>query len=342
MSTREKPVVGITMGDAAGIGPEIVVKMFDNPVHAGGARRVVIGDARVIEDAVQRFTKTKPKINGIEKIDDARFETGAVDVLDLGNLSLSDFAPGTINAACGRAFVEYIRMAARLAMEGEIDAISSAPTNKEAMHAAGHYYPGQTEVFAEETGTDTYFTILIGGPIRAYLVSSHVSLSEAIGLVTQSRVTDVLNTAISSLKDLWKIDNPSIAVAGLNPHAGDGGLFGKEEIEIVAPAIEQVKLQGHSIIGPLPSDSMFLEAEKGIYDGIVAMYHDQGVIPLKRHGYVTAIAGMPILRTTAGHGTAYNIAGKGVADEKIMAKAVELAAELARRRAGNDGGGTDG
>lgn len=342
MSARDIPLVGVTMGDAAGIGPEIVVKMFDDPSLSSVARRIVIGDARVIEDAARRFTKSKPKINGVSTVGAARFEPGTIDVLDLANLATTDFQPAVINAACGQAFVEYIRTAARLALDGEIDAISSAPTNKEAMHAAGHFYPGQTEVFAEETGAKTYFTILVGGPIRAYLVSSHVSLTEAITLITPSRIRDVLDAAVSSLSDLWKIENPSIAVAGLNPHAGDGGLFGQEEIEIISPVIEEFRSRGHNVIGPLPSDSMFLEADKGVYDSNVAMYHDQGVIPLKRHGYVTTIAGMPILRTTAGHGTAYNIAGKGVADPSVMKKAVALAAELAARRAAKGSGAADG
>lgn len=342
MSGVKKPIVGVTMGDAAGIGPEIVVKMFDNPQNANAARRIVIGDARIIEDAVQRFTKTKPKVRGVDGISKAAFNDGEIDVLDLANLSVSDFTPGQVNASCGKAFVEYIRNAARLALSGEIDAISSAPTNKEAMHAAGEFYPGQTEVFAEETNSETYFTILVGGPIRAFLVSSHVSLTDAISLVTKERIADVLSTAAEALNDLWKISKPTIAVAGLNPHAGDGGLFGREEIEIISPVIEDFRKSGHNIVGPLPSDSMFLEADQGVYDGIVAMYHDQGVIPLKRHGYVTTIAGMPILRTTAGHGTAYNIAGKGIASELVMTKAVALAAELASRRGGSNSLGSDG
>lgn len=332
MNENTKPIIGITMGDAAGISPELVAKLFDDPSNAQLARRVVIGDARVMSAAVEQFTKSRPKIHAIDTIAQAKFVDGQVDVLDLANLAPSDYELGRVNASCGKAFVEYIRVAAQLALKGEIDAITSAPTNKEAMHAAGQFYPGQTEVFGEETGSSDYFTILVGGPIRAFLMSSHVSLTEAISLVTQSRMESVLNHAVSALKDLWKIDDPLIAVAGLNPHAGDGGLFGMEEIENIIPVVEKFKQAGHRIVGPYPSDSMFLEADRGDYDGVVAMYHDQGVIPLKRHGYVTTIAGMPILRTTAGHGTAYNIAGRGIANPTVMAKAVELAAELAVRR----------
>ena len=333
MQKENRPVVAITMGDAAGVGPELVAKLFDDPAADRQARRLIIGDARVMQDAVTRFSTTAPRIRAIDSVSQAGFEPGVIDVLDMANLAPSDFEMGEVNASCGKAFVEYIRKAAQLALSGEIDAITSAPTNKEAMHAAGEFYPGQTEVFAEETGSDDFFTILVGGPIRAYLVSTHVSLRQAIDMVTAERMERILSRAISSLQDLWKISDPTIAVAGLNPHAGDGGLFGREEIEFITPVIERFRAQGARVSGPYPSDSMFLAADRGDYDGVVAMYHDQGVIPLKRHGYVTTIAGMPILRTTAGHGTAYNIAGQGIASPKVMASAVSLAAELAARRA---------
>jgi 4-phospho-D-threonate 3-dehydrogenase / 4-phospho-D-erythronate 3-dehydrogenase len=256
-------------------------------------------------------------------------------VIDLANLAPGDFEAGRVNASCGQAFVDYIRASARLALDGDIDAIASAPTNKEAMHAAGHLYAGQTEVFAEATDTKNFFTVLTGGKVKVFLVSSHVSLREAIDLVKPERVERVIRIAREALRELWHVENPKLAVAGLNPHAGDGGLFGREEIEHVIPVMQRLSAEGFDLVGPGPADSLYYAAEQGAYDGVIGMYHDQGVIPLKRYGYVTVIAGTPIIRTTAGHGTAYDIAGQGIAKPDVLIRAIQLAAELAdlRRRA---------
>ncbi|MBI5111713.1 MAG: 4-hydroxythreonine-4-phosphate dehydrogenase PdxA [Rhodovulum sp.] len=332
MTTATKPVIGITMGDPAGIGPEIVVKALDRPEVRAACRPIVVGDAAILREAAA-VAGSSSTIAPVGSVAEAGFRDGTIEVLDLANIARADVVPGQISAACGRAFVEYIRRAARLAMAGEIAAVASAPTNKEAMHAAGQLYPGQTEIFAEETGSSDPFTILTGGKMRVFLVSSHVSLAQAIALVTRERMELVIRKAVAALRDLWGIEKPRLVVAGLNPHAGDGGLFGREEIEHVIPVVERLRGEGLRIDGPGPADSVYHQADQGAYDGLIGMYHDQGVIPLKRYGYVTVIAGTPIIRTTAGHGTAYDIAWKGSARADVMARAVLLAAELAAKRA---------
>ncbi len=327
-----RPLVAVTLGDPAGIGPEIALRCLIRPDLYASCRPVLIG-ARAIVEHTLRLLNARPEVNVVRAPDEGRFVSGTVDLIDLGNLDPGDFEYGTVNAACGQAFVDYIRCSARLALDGRVDAVASAPTNKESMHAAGHHYSGQTDIYAEMAGTSDYCTILTGGKLRVCLVSSHVSLSEAIRLITPERMERVLRTARNSLAELWGIHDPKLGVAGLNPHAGDGGLFGREELEVVKPVIERLRGEGFCLDGPISADALYHQAEQGRYDGVVGMYHDQGVIPLKRYGYVTVIAGTPILRTTAGHGTAYDIAGKGLADESVMLRAILTAAELASLRA---------
>jgi 4-hydroxythreonine-4-phosphate dehydrogenase len=331
----ERPIVGITMGDAAGIGPEIVLKALCSEAVSQACRPLLLGDARVLEAAL-RFAPCALRLRPVGHAAEARFEPGVVDLLDEANIAPGSFKVGQINAACGRAFVESIRHSARLALAGQIDAVASGPTNKASMHAAGFtQYSGQTDIYAEMCGSTDYLTILIGGRSRVYLVSSHVSLRQAIEAVTQANLERVIRLADRSLRELWKIPAPHIGVAGLNPHAGDEGLFGREEIDQIIPVVGRLQAEGIDVTGPEPSDSLYWAADQGAYDGIIGMYHDQGVIPLKRYGYTTVIAGTSILRTTAGHGTAYDIAGQGRARADVMERAILLAAELAHiRRAG--------
>jgi 4-hydroxythreonine-4-phosphate dehydrogenase len=326
------PIVGITMGDAGGIGPEIVARSLCSPAVLAACRPLLIGDASVMEDA-RRLIDAPIRFRPVARAADARYEPGIIDMIDLAHLPPGSYRRGGVDAACGRAFVETIRCSADLANRGEIAAVASGPTNKESMHAAGHVqYSGQTDIYAEMCNASTYFTVLVGGRSRVYLVSSHVSLREAINRVTQANIETVIRIADESLRALWKIEHPRIGVAGLNPHAGDGGLFGREEIEEVIPVVERLRRQGIDVRGPEPSDSLYWAADQGEFDGIVGMYHDQGVIPLKRYGYVTVIAGTSIIRTTAGHGTAYDIAWQGRARSSVMERAITLAAELASLR----------
>ena len=320
------------MGDAGGIGPEIVARSLCSPEVIAACRPLLIGDASVMREAFA-YVKSPPNVRIVSEAAAARYEPGVIDLLDLANLPPGSYQRGQVDAACGRAFVETIRCSADLANRAEIDAGASGPTNKESMHAAGFtQYSGQTDIYAEMCGASQYYTVLVGGRSRVYLVSSHVSLREAIERVTQTNVEAIIRMADQSLRDLWRIERPRIGVAGLNPHAGDGGLFGREEIELVIPVVERVRSEGIDVRGPEPSDSLYWAADQGHYDGIVGMYHDQGVIPLKRYGYVTVIAGTSIIRTTAGHGTAYDIAWQGKARSNVMEHAIVLAAELAALR----------
>jgi len=328
----DRPIVGVTMGDAAGIGPEIVIKALASPAVSRACRPLLIGDIRVMHDAL-RFAPRPLELHSVSRPQDAAWRPGVIDILDLNNIAPREYDIGAVSAACGRAFVETIRVSASLANQGLIDAVASGPTNKESMHAAGFVqYSGQTDIYAEMCGSQHYFTVLVGGASRVYLVTSHVSLRKAIDSVTRARVENVIRIADQSLRELWKLPQPKIGVAGLNPHAGDGGLFGDEEIREIIPAVEHMRREGIDVTGPEPADSLYFAADQGQYDGIIGMYHDQGVIPLKRYGYVTVIAGTSILRTTAGHGTAYDIAWKGVARADVMERAILLAAELATLR----------
>jgi 4-hydroxythreonine-4-phosphate dehydrogenase len=327
-----RPIVAVTMGDAAGIGPEIVVKsLASEHVHAV-CRPLVIGDARVMHDAL-RFSPRPLKLRSIARAEEAAYRFDEMDVLDLANIAPREYDSGAVSVACGRAFVETIRVSAGMANQGVVDAVASGPTNKESMHEAGFtQYSGQTDIYAEMCGSRSYFTVLVGGKSRVYLLTSHVSLRKALDSVTRARVESIIRIADQSLRELWKIKRPHIGVAGLNPHAGDGGLFGDEELNAIIPAVESARASGIHVAGPESADSLYLAADQGEYDGIIGMYHDQGVIPLKRHGYVTVIAGTSILRTTAGHGTAYDIAWQGVARADVMERAIVLAAELAKLR----------
>jgi len=326
-----RPIIAITIGDPAGVGPEIVVNALLRPEINDLCRPLIIGSFAILEDVI-RMLDVHAIINCITQPDAGHYVLGTINLIDLANIAPNDFVYGKVNSACGQAFVEYIQCSGRLAMEGKVDAVASAPTNKESMHAAGHKYTGQTDIYAEIAGISNYFTILTGGNMRVFLISCHVPLSEAITLITPDRMENVLRIAKSSLTELWGIENPRIGVAGLNPHAGDGGLFGKEEIDVIIPVIEKLRAEGFNIDGPISADTFYHQADHGRYDGVIGMYHDQGVIPLKRYGYVTVIAGTPILRTTAGHGTAYDIAGKGIADASVMVSAILAAAELASLR----------
>jgi len=325
------PLIGITMGDAAGISPEVVVRALADPSVLEVCRPLLIGDIAILQRAAT-LTEVPLAFAAYDRFEAVDFESPSLPVLQNNGTTLESFEPGRVQAACGRAFMEAIRWSARLALEGQIDAIASAPTHKEAMQAAGYAYSGQTDCYAEMAGVRDYFTVLTGGALRLFLLSSHVSLLEAIRLVTRERLMEVGRIADRALRELWGIERPRIAVAGLNPHAGDGGLFGREEIDLIIPAIQNLQADGCRIEGPFPADSLLFQAESGTHDGVIVMYHDQGVIPLKRYGYVTVIAGTPFIRTTAGHGTAYVIAWQGKARGEVMARAITTAAELARLR----------
>jgi 4-hydroxythreonine-4-phosphate dehydrogenase len=256
--------------------------------------------------------------------------------LDLQNADPAEITPGRLSAAAGRAAVEYVFAACDLALAGAVDAVVTAPLNKEAMHLAGYRYPGHTELLAERTQAKRVSMLLVGPKLRVVHVSTHVSLAEAIRRVTTDRVREVLDLAYHSCQSLG-IEHPRIAVAGLNPHAGEGGLFGAEEAAAIAPAIAAARQAGLDVSDPMPPDTVFLRAVKDEYDIVVAMYHDQGHIPMKLLAFdsgVNVSIGLPIIRTSVDHGTAFDIAGTGKASAESMVAAIDVAVQMARARAG--------
>ena len=325
---KPPPLIGVTIGDVAGIGPELIVKVLaDNTPRRFDA--VVIGNAAVMRKAVSLFASAKTRIETIRHPSERIRSGNVIHVLDLGGYPDPAFAEGQADGTCGSLAVDSLRKASALAEEGALNAVVSAPVNKESMHAGNRFYPGQTEVFAEETGTEDFFTVLVSGKIRLFLLTSHVPLGEAVRSVTPENVERVLRQTHRTLQRNWGLEKPKIAVAGLNPHAGENGQLGHEEKEIIVPAIQKVRQEKIDAYGPFSAEILLSGNKATAFDGIVGMYHDQGVVPLKKKGYVTTIAGLPFVRTTVGHGTAYDIAWQGKADPYLMRKAFDLAVELA-------------
>lgn len=331
--TTRSPIVAITLGDAGGIGPEIAVKAATTSKVREVCRPMLVGPSSVIDEALavtDLKSTVEPRI--VENSTNLSTEPQIIDILDTYTLGLGERTKGKVSAVCGRAAAEDTCIATELALAGDVHAVTSGPVNKQGLQMAGYNYSGQTEFFQYLTGAESTFTLLVGGPMRVALLSTHVSLREAIGLVTQDRVSDVITKLDEALREAFGIATPHIGIAGLNPHSGDEGLMGQEEIAEVSPALEEVRRAGIDASGPVPADAFFLQGEGGRYDGMLALYHDQGVIPLKRHSYATFAYGLPITRTTAGHGTAYDIAGTGRAEPTAMVNAVVLAASIAKNR----------
>jgi 4-hydroxythreonine-4-phosphate dehydrogenase len=333
---RARPIVGITMGDPAGIGPEICLRTVVDPRVQRAAVPVIIGDGGALE-RVRVVCRVRRRIRAVASPGEARGE-GAIDVLDLKNVDPAACRMGVVSAAAGRAAVEYVLKSVEIATSGEIAAAVTAPINKEAIRQAGFPFDGHTEIYAEKTGTKDYSMLLVVGRLRVLHVSTHVALREAVTRVTRERVLKVIRLA-GVAADILGIRTPRIAVAGLNPHAGEGGLFGREEIEQIAPAIEAARAEGFDVHGPIPADTVFYRARRGEFDFVIAMYHDQGHVPLKLVGFhrgVNVTVGLPIIRTSVDHGTAFDIAGTGKARHESLVAATLLAVQMARRwRPGN-------
>ncbi len=308
------------MGDPGGVGPEIILKALNSKAVRDVCRPLVVGDIKVLEEARQRLAiGTSDMLKA---------------VMDLNNVSLNELTIGRAGAYAGRAAVEYIRKAVELAVSGDVAAIVTAPINKETLKMAGYGYPGHTELLAELTGTREFGMMLAGGGLRVILVTIHCKLKDVPGMITRDSVLKTIRLAGTACTGLG-LTSPRIAVAGLNPHAGEGGMFGDEEILHIAPACEEARAAGLDVTGPLPPDTVFYKAAKGAFDIVVCMYHDQGLIPLKMLAFGRAVnvtVGLPIIRTSVDHGTAYDIAGKGVADPSSLIEAVTLAAEMAVRK----------
>ena len=344
-----KPLIAITMGDAAGIGPEIIAKALSWDEIYELCRPVVVGDSKAILMGIE-VAGLKLQVNRVTTLSDAFFKTGIVDVISLDNIDLTRLQMGRPQAMAGRAAVEYVVRAARMAMDGEVDAIVTAPLNKEAMNMAGFQYPGHTELLAEFTSTKDYAMLLIAGNLRVVHVTTHVSLKQVPDLITKENVIRKIRVAAEAANMLG-FTNPRVGVAGLNPHSGEGGIFGREEIDVIIPAINESKKQGILVEGPIPPDTIFGKALGGMFDVVVAMYHDQGHIPVKLQGFkfdagsglwddvsgINMTVGLPFIRTSVDHGTAYGKAGRreGTANPQSLIDAIKVAVKMATVRRGD-------
>lgn len=335
-----EPVIGITMGDAAGIGPEIIVKALLQPEVVTACRPVVIGDAKMLRRAAADLKEdthgNSVQVRSIQKVEEAQFQQGTINCLDL-DLLPEDLPFGLLSAEAGDAAYRYIAKAVQLAKEGRIDAICTAPLNKEALHKGGHLYPGHTEILADLTGTEHYSMMLSTPQLKVIHLTTHVGLIRAIEMITPERTYRVIRLAHEILSRAG-VKAPRIAVCGINPHAGENGLFGNgEEEQKLVPAIEQASSEGIDVTGPYPADTLFYRAVRGDFDMVVACYHDQGHAPVKVLGIeagVNITVGLKggIIRTSVDHGTAFDIAGQNVADARSMIEAIATAVELAPRR----------
>jgi 4-hydroxythreonine-4-phosphate dehydrogenase len=342
MTTKQKrPLLGITMGDPGGIGPEICAKALAEAGIYTLCRPLIIGDAAIMENAV-KFSGLDLAVHACKRPAEGRFEFGTIDVLDLKNMPLDRLRHKQVTAEQGNASFEWVVKAVELAMAARIDAVVTGPINKASINAAGHHFAGHTEILGHFTGTGDYSMMLIDRNFRVAHVSTHVSLREACDRVKKERVAKVINLAYQTLLRLG-ISPPRIAVAGLNPHCGEGGLFGTEDEREIAPAVAEARTAGINVEGPLPADTVFSKMIGGMYDLVVVMYHDQGHIPTKVVGFkyddktgtwgsmagVNVTLGLPIIRTSVDHGTAFGKAGEGRANPQSMIEAIRLAAQLA-------------
>ncbi len=333
------------MGDPASIGPEIAIKALLNPAVYDSCNPILVGDAGVFSDIARRLNLSVT-IHPVAQVSDALFTPGTVDVYDLGNVDLSQLRFGEISAMAGEASFAAVKTVIELALAGEVDATVTGPINKKSINEAGHHFAGHTEIYAHYTNTKKYGMLLVEEQMKVIHVSTHVSLRQACDLVKKDRILEVIDLLQNGLISLGE-ENLKIGVAGLNPHAGDSGLFGTEDDQEIRPAVEEARRRGYDVDGPVPADTLFSKAATGYYGGIVAMYHDQGHIPFKLTGFkwnavkqqmdsvkgVNITMGLPIIRTSVDHGTAFEIAGKGVASPDAMLLAIESAVKLSRQRA---------
>jgi 4-hydroxythreonine-4-phosphate dehydrogenase len=335
-----RPVLGITMGDPAGVGPEIIARAAGERGVQEASRLVVIGSAAAMAEALA-LIGSPLQIHPVAFVDQCGWASGTLEVLDLANVDMPTLPRGEVSAAAGRAAYQYVERSVLLARDGAIAAIVTAPINKEALAAAGMTHSGHTEILAELSGTRDFAMLLMGRELRVIHVTTHVSLRRVPDLVTRERVLRTIRLAQRAMDGLG-ISPAHIAVAGLNPHAGEDGLFGDEEKLAIAPAIEAARAEGLRVTGPVPADTLFSRARGGEFDIVVAMYHDQGHIPVKTLGFtydenlrrwtglsgVNVTIGLPFLRVSVDHGTAFDRAWKGIANHESMVEAIELAARM--------------
>lgn len=326
----DKPFVAITMGDPAGIGAEVTAKALLEGVIYEKCRPFVVGSAAAMNDAL-RIINAPIGTRVAHSLDDVVGEAGAIDVLDLENLDYGAVEYGKLSADAAKAAVEWITTAGELAASGQVQAISTAPINKEAAKMAGFTDIGHMEIFQSQTGAEHVATMLMARNLRVVHLTTHRSVRRACDYVTRDNILAKLELTNDEFTK-WGFPNPRIGVAALNPHASDGGLIGDEEAEHIAPAIADAVAKGIDATGPVPSDSVFPQAIDGKYDVVLAMYHDQGHIPIKVYDFALSVSvnlGLPFIRTSVDHGTAFDIAGKGIADHRSMLESIEVAVDLA-------------
>ena len=343
MAADDRPILGISVGDPGGVGPEVTAKALDQKEIYELCRPVAVVDARVMED-VLRFTGLTLKLNVIRSVWDGIFHHGSIDILHTANMETSRLQYKEVTCEQGQASFEYVTRVIDLALKGTIDGTVTGPISKAAINIAGHPFAGHTEIYADLTGTPDYAMMLAEGSFRVVHVSTHVSLREACDRVERDRIIRVIELTHAVLKK-FGIVSPRIGVAGLNPHCGEGGVFGREDEEEVRPAVEHAIKSGKNVEGPIPADTVFPKMRGGMYDAVVVMYHDQGHIPTKLIGFqydqktgnwgsmagVNVTLGLPIVRTSVDHGTAFGKAGEGRANPQSMIQAIRMAALLSKK-----------
>ncbi len=333
MPDTVKPILAVTLGDAAGSGPELITKAFAAPEVRAVCRPVVVGDAGVMRAALA-ITGVGAKVRIVTRAGDAADDPAVIDVIDLANLNAARLVRGEVSATTGGAAYESIKRAVELTLGGGAHAVVTSAINKAALQAAGHAYDGHTELLAELCGHPTVTMMLVAGKLRICHVSTHVSLAQAIQRVRPERILQVVALARDGVRELG-VAEPHIALAGLNPHAGEGGIFGSEESEFIAPAIAEAKRRGFKVSGPHAGDTVFYRTLQGEFDCGIAMYHDQGHVAAKMLGIwqgVNVTLGLPIIRTSVEHGTDFANAGKGTGDPRSLVQALLLAATMAEAR----------
>jgi 4-hydroxythreonine-4-phosphate dehydrogenase len=323
------------MGDPTGIGPEIIVKVLSDKSTFRFCRPVVLGDKNALKRAIQILNSTL-KIYEMEEIGEKEYRPGTLNLLPLSQLEEGEMRYGNPTISCGKAVASYIEETVRLVSAGELDALTTAPISKKALSDAGYAYPGHTEFLAELTGCKEYVMMLAGKKLKVTLATIHCGLKEVFQLLTTEKILTTIRITHEALVEYFGEKDPTIAVAALNPHAGEKGLFGKEEEEIILPAVKKAQELGIKVKGPLPPDTLFFHAARGAYTAVVSMYHDQGLIPLKLLHFEDAVnitLGLPIIRTSVDHGTAYDIAGTGKANPSSLMNALKLAAKMVKCKA---------
>lgn len=326
----KKPLIAVPIGDPAGVGPEIVAKAVASEKVSDAANCIIIGDKAIMENAI-KIVGAELSVHVIEDPSEGDFCKGVLNLIDSGNVDLNQFEFGKVSGMCGRAAYEYIAKSIGLVNEGKADAVATTPINKESLRAGGIPFIGHTEIFGALTGTEDPLTMFETNGMRVFFLTRHVSLREMLDMITKERIKDYVKRCMKALKKLG-VKEGTMAIAGLNPHSGEHGLFGWEEVNEIAPAIEELKAEGYDVTGPIGADSVFHQAAKGRYSSVLSLYHDQGHIAAKTLDFEKTIAitnGMPILRTSVDHGTAFDIAGKGIVSAVSMIEAILLAAKYA-------------